>query len=83
MEVAQTLFLRGSSALYSLLHTVLFGIYAILSEFVIGVLSDLWHSDRRHTRNFVVWVGSGIATILRGIGKGLAKIGKVAYDSLK
>lgn len=80
MEVAQTLFLRGSSALYSLGHTLLFGIWAILSEFVIGVLSDLWHSDRRHTRNFLVWLGTGIAMILGGIWSGIVKISKAAYE---
>lgn len=63
----QTVFLEGVSAAYSFIYTLLFEAFAIPVEFVVGVFSQLCHSDRKHTQHFVGGIVSLLSSICWGI----------------
>lgn len=60
-EQIQTVLRQGIHAVYSLLRTILLDILAVPVEFVVGVATDFYHSDRRHTRNLALTLFSIVA----------------------
>lgn len=66
-EQTQTVILRASYAIYSLTYAMIFEVFAVLVEAIVGIFSDLWHSDRKHTRHFFGWIFSGLSSLVRWI----------------
>lgn len=82
-ERIQIVIIRGFGALYSLVYVILFEVYSIIAEFIVGVFADMWRSDRRHTRDLVLTVVSVISFMVKRAGGLLIWIGCFIYRSFR
>lgn len=73
-EIGQTILLRTASGIYSFIYAILFQGLAIVAESIVGIFSDLWRSDRKHTRNVLRLIWSRISIILLKIIGGLRRL---------
>lgn len=73
---------RTGSAIYSVLYVLVFDGLATAAKFVVGVLSDFWHSDYRYGRYLAGLVASGIKTVVSVLSTGLMFVVTLAKSFL-
>ncbi|OAQ51489.1 hypothetical protein HTG_18965 [Natrinema mahii] len=73
---------RTGSAIYSVLYVLIFDGLATVAQFVVGVFSDLWHSDYRYGRYAVALLAAGIKTAILGIISGVVFVATLVKSML-
>ncbi|TMT79056.1 hypothetical protein E2L06_20310 [Haloterrigena sp. H1] len=73
---------RTGSAIYSVLYVLIFDGLATVAQFVVGMFSDLWHSDYRYGRYVVALLAAGIKTAILGIISGVVFVATLVKSML-
>ena len=73
---------RTGSAIYSFLYVLVFDGLATAARFVVGLLSDLWHSDYKYGRYAGGLAASGIKATVSGVVAGIMFVAMLAKSLL-
>jgi len=69
---------RTGSAIYSVLYVLVFDGLATAAKFVVGLLSDLWHSEYKYGRYAAGLAAAGIKVTVSGLIAGLIFVATLA-----